>query len=194
MKRINQLSSKKYGVSCVYGMPLSSILEQLCIRYIEVIQNLDSTFVVKNQIHKLHMSVIRCKGQSNDMFDKELICMFYEELFKNFSSFQIIDYHIGIGEDGAVRLFLETDFSIDSMQHRLQVLQNKYGLNGFRMTSEFWINIGETNQVFNENGINHKVKSEMKKKFSVTVNELKVVYFEDIAFHNSEIIKSIILH
>lgn len=187
-KREEQLKSRLFGVSCVYGIPLSNFINE----YIEDLQrnisNQTTSFLPNNSLFTLHATLVRGKGLKEITYNISKVVEFFDLLFEDFVGFDIFGCKPVISEDGAIRCLCECDFLTPRIANIFNNLQQKYHFRFLRLPEKIWINIGEVT-----NGPDLK-KIECLLEYNKFVpvqhvSEIKIVYFEDIKFQNHLVLR-----
>jgi len=183
-----QINENLYGISCVYGLPISSVLEKDIKQVLKKVNECAETFNVQENWMNMHSTLVRCKGMKefNQNFC-DLIC-FYDYIFNNFSGFDIYGFIPSIGEDGAVRFLLDSNFLSAETIFRFNQASAKYQFDFLRLPSKIWINAGELYDIKDRNKLLEIIKYNKLEQVQ-HVSEVKLVFFKDIKFRNITIIK-----
>lgn len=187
-------NEKRYGVSTVYGLPISSSIRELRnILKCSLEKKFQNNFNWNN-LSNIHSTILRCKSKNVNI--KNVVSLkFIIEIFKNISPFELSFDEIKLSSEGILRIHFKKIKSFKNINKKILKLfeqKNKISLN---IIEEPWITVA--NLKYTVNNIDELKLLEELKRINCIANEvykkilvrnLKVVNYEDITFKRKKII------
>ncbi len=190
MQRIKKISTKRYGISLVYGLPFYDKLNKMIEIYIIALKRNYGNIFQWYTIPNLHSTILRCYSLDKPVRLPLRNMHLLEEALKRLHNFRMFSQKVQVGNDAVIRLHFDEVKElamIDSGFIHKFALSNNLTI---RIITKPWVTFGdvqnspESIQFLSQHirDINQDIEK-LHIPIEVTVNSLKLVYYEDIRLY-----------
>ncbi|MDP2722249.1 MAG: hypothetical protein Q8O72_05800 [Bacteroidales bacterium] len=191
--RYLKFKQNRYGLSVVFGLPIPNNLSF----YIQDIKQTCQLFFPNcfdwYENEKIHSTLIRCKSTSNkipyDLFENHP----FRNNIKSIKEFEMTTDDLIISHDGAIRLFFSSNrLPLPIEMDDISKFEKDLNIN-LRLVQKPWITLANMKPIQKKidcvnNNLSSFSNDFLKQFFSIKVESLNAVYFEDTGYREFKIL------
>jgi len=194
--RSSKFKQERYGISIVYGLPISGSILQYFERIKDIVVDRFPGCYTWYSIENLHSTLIRCKSKSSRISLRSYYGHSFIRSLSSIKKFRMTTSNITISDDGAIRLFLNSEDFPLAVSNDLILRFSEDNSLSLTLVKNPWITLAN---LIPNTEIVRKVNSGLSSfwqninldETEITVNSLKSVYFQDTGFNNIQILEKI---